>query len=107
MKLLRVLFVSAVMCVTSSAYALTEVNKTPTTLGVINSGSLAYFSVAETLSTVCGANVLLITMDAAGNGKTAFAAVLIAKATGKQISYISYTKDGAGNCYVNQVEIAS
>ena len=106
MKILLALLISTAMCVTSNAYALSDANKTPVRLGVNNSAGLAYFSVAETISTTCIANVIWIVLDAAGNGKTAYASVLAAKVTGKQLKYFSYTKDGPGNCYLHQVEIA-
>jgi hypothetical protein len=107
MKLLSALLISVVMCATSNAYAVVETNKTPMGMGIRPSANSAYFFVAETLITACGANVIWIVLDAAGLGKTAYASVLAAKVTGKKLSYLEYTQDVFGNCYLVQVEIAA
>ena len=106
MKLLRTLLISAVLCATSNAYAIHEVNKTPARIGVSTPLNLAYFSVVEGLTTACLSGVVWIVLDAAGLGKMSYVSLLTAKVTGKQISYFDYTQDGFGNCYLNGLELA-
>lgn len=107
MKLLPSLIIaSAALCATFNTYAVVELNKTPLKIGVRPTSNLAYFTVAETLTTPCTANVLIIIMDTAGLGKIAYATVLAAKVTGKQLKYLEYTQDINGYCNVVQLEVA-
>jgi hypothetical protein len=106
MKRLSALLVSVLLCAASSAFATVETSKTPTQLGIRPSANSAYFFVAEALTEACAANVIWIVLDAAGQGKTAYAPVLAAKVTGKKIAYLEYSKDGFNNCYLVQVDIA-
>lgn len=106
MKRLSTLFLAAAMCVSSMAHAVVETNRTPSHLGIRPSTNLAYVSLVEPLTTACGANVIWIHLDDNGGlGKTAYASILVAKAMGKRLSYLEYTVDTFGNCYLVQVEV--
>ena len=107
MKSLSKIILAAAMCVATVAHAVVETNKTPTRLGIRPNANSAYFFVAEGLSTTCAANVIWISLsDAAGLGKSTYATILAAKVMGKKISYLEYTVDGYGNCYLVQAEVA-
>ena len=107
MKRLSTVMIALAMCVATLAHAVVETDKTPTRLGIRPSANSAYFFVAEGLTTTCAANVIWINLgDAAGLGKSAYATILAAKVMGKKISYLEYTVDGFGNCYLVQAEVA-
>ena len=106
MKRVSTLIFAGAMCFATLAQAVVETNKTPTRLGIRPSANSGYFFVAEALATTCAANVIWINLgDAAGLGKSAYATILAAKVLGKKISYLDYTVDGFGNCYLVQVEV--
>ena len=106
MKRVSTLILAGAMCLATLAHAVVDVNKTPTRLGIRPSANSAYFFVAEGLSTACAANVIWINLgDAGGLGKSAYATILAAKVMGKKISYLDYSVDGYGNCYLTQVEV--
>jgi hypothetical protein len=107
MKRLMTLILWGAMCVATAAHAVVETNRTPTRLGIRPAANAAYFFVAETLTTSCAANVIWISLsDASGLGKTTYATILAAKVMGKKISYMEYTVDANGNCYLLQAEVA-
>lgn len=106
MKILRsALFLATALFLAIPSMAAVDVNKTPTRMGIRPDSSSAYFFVAEGLSLNCTANVILITLDASGFGRTAFASILAAKITGRRIAYLEYTQDMNGYCTLVQVDI--
>lgn len=107
MKLMPTLLLSAALCASTSAMAVVDTNKTPTRMGMRPGSNSAYFYIAESLSLACAANVILITLDAAGNGRTAYATILAARITGKKLAYLEYTQDVNGYCHLVQVDIAN
>jgi hypothetical protein len=94
----------ALLIACSSALATTDAPRTIDRLG--SQGSLVYFTVVEGLSLACAANAIYldITTDA---GRAAFAELLVAKNSGRQLSRIDYTQSGAPGtvCVLDLVEI--
>lgn len=94
----------------SSALAQTDNSKTVNLLGVQGSGTGAqvYFSVVEGLTLSCAFNNIYVDITT-DFGKGAYAQLLEAKSTGRQLSRIDYTQSGgAGSeCILSLVEVAN
>lgn len=99
-RLITVLLIAATA---ADASATTDLTKTVDKLGV--QGANAYFSTVEGLSLSCEWGDVYITDITSDFGKTAYATLLTAKATGRKLSRIDYVQNSDTTCSLQLVEI--
>ena len=83
------------------AHATLEYNLTVARVGV--QGAQAYIGFTTALTAVCNNNVAYVTLDADSKFAT-FSVGLSARAAGRLINRIDYTKDGTGKCFIDLLE---
>ena len=86
------------------AFAIDDYNRTVASVGAQQTPARAYFRVAENWSQPCANNVMYIDVSTPA-GKSLFANVLEAKATGNLISWVNYTLDAGNICNATLVEL--
>jgi len=102
------LVISILTSVSTSAFATTDWIRTVVRLGtqlVNGTASWAYFNVKEGFSLTCPGGFAYLDI-ATDFGKAAFANLLAARSSGRQLSRIDYSQASTGaNCVVSIVEV--
>ncbi len=98
----KIAFILALLLASNVASAITEQGKEIDTLGV--QGSNIYFSVKGGFSNNCKWGNIYLSNET-DFGKTAYSQLLMAKASGKQLSRIDYDQLADSGCILSLIEV--
>ncbi len=98
MKFLKSILISCVMLISFSSFAVTDTNRTITSVGVQGGGG--YVVVSPATSTTCLYNVLYFDANTIG-GRLIYGVLLAAYSTGMPLKRIDYAVDGTTRCTIS------